>query len=217
MTRIIIAAAGEGERWNNFRNTPKHLMTIENEILLHRTYRQFRGYTEDIVIIGRDERYQVGDAKLEMPLSGNWLDFGKIYSSNHLWSNERTIIVFGDVYFTDDAVQKIMSNQDSYKFFMRRGPSKHTGKGHKEIFAFAFDGSMNEKIKQYIEYLVEKKQGGAGAWRLYLHMHGFKGSNYYVDYFKTNGYVEINDWTDDFDRSEDILRWEKMRLKFGAK
>ena len=218
MTRIIIAAAGNGERWNNFRNTPKHLMTIENEILLHRTYRQFRGYTEDIVIIGIDERYQVGDARLEMPLDGDWLDFGKMYSSNHLWSNTRTIIVFGDVYFTDDAVKKIMSNQDQYKFFMRKGKSKYTGKGHKEIFALAFDGSMNEKIKQHINELVAAKQRGAGAWRLYLHMQGFKQqSSYYVDYFKNGGYIEINDWTDDFDYPEDLLKWEKMRLKLGAK
>ena len=215
--RVIIAAAGEGERWNNFRNTPKHLVEIEGEVLLNRTVRQFKRYTNDIVIIGKDERYQIEGTTFSYPQIGNWLDFGKIYSSNHLWSDDKTIIVFGDVYFTDSAVEKIVYNQDDYKFFMRKGPSKHTGKGHKEIFAFAFVGGMNEKIKQYIEELVEKKQGGAGAWRLYLHMHGFKGSNYYVDYFKTNGYVEINDWTDDFDRSEDIVRWEKMRLKFGAK
>ncbi len=101
---------------------------------------------------------------------------------------------------------------------MRKGKSKYTGKGHKEIFAFAFDGGMNDKIKKNIEELIERKQGGAGAWRLYLHMQGFKQkSSYYVDYFITDGYIEINDWTDDFDRSEDIIRWEKMRLKLGAK
>lgn len=214
MTRIIIAAAGEGRRWNNFRNVPKHLVTIEGETLLNRIYKQFRDFSDDIVIISKDQRYAVGDAKLEPPLSGDWLDFGKIYSSSHLWSDDRTIIVFGDVYFTDKAVQKIVSNQDDYKFFMRKGPSKYTGKGHKEIFAFAFSGGMNEKIKSYIEQLVEIKQGGAGAWRLYLHMHGIK---HVRDYFKTDGYIEINDWTDDFDYPEDILKWEKMRLKFGAK
>lgn len=212
--RIIIAASGEGRRWNNFRNTPKHLVTIEGEILLNRIYKQFRDFTDDIVILSRDPRYQVGDARLEPPLDGEWLDFGKIYSSNHLWSDERTIIVFGDVYFTDEAVKTIISNTDEYKFFMRKGPSKYTGKGHKEIFAFAFSGGMNEKIKKYIHELVDKKQGGAGAWRLYLHMNKITHPR---DYFKSDGYVEINDWTDDFDYPEDILKWEKMRLKLGAK
>ena len=214
MNRIIIAAAGEGRRWNNFRNIPKHLAIVEGETLLNRIYKQFRDFSDDIVIISSDERYRIGDAKLESPMHGDWFDFGKIYSSNHLWSDERTIIVFGDVYFTDEAVQTIMSNKDPYKFFMRKGPSKYTGKGHKEIFAFAFDGSMNEKIKEHIHELVSINQGGAGAWRLYLHMHNITHAR---DYFKGDGYIEINDWTDDFDYPEDLLKWERMRLKFGAK
>lgn len=212
--RVIIAAAGEGKRWNNFLGIPKHLITIDNETLINRIYRQFRDFTDDIVILSADERYRVGDAILEAPLQGNWLDFGKIYSSHHLWSDQRTIIVFGDVYFTDEAVKKIVSNQDQYKFFMRKGPSKYTGKGHKEIFAFAFSGGMNEKIKQHIQELVNKKQGGAGAWRIYLHIHNIKHPR---DYFNSDGYIEINDWTDDFDYPEDLLKWQKMRLKLGAK
>lgn len=212
--RIIIAAAGDGTRWKNFRNTPKHLMTIEGDILLHRIYKQFNKFSNDIIIIGKDDRYKIEGAQLESPLLGDWLDFGKIYSSHHLWSDDRTIIVFGDVYFTDEAVEKIVSNQDDLKFFMRKGPSKFTGKGHKEIFAVAFSGGMNNKIKQSILKLIDKKQGGAGAWRLYLYIHNIKREG---DSFKTDGYVEINDWTDDFDRPEDIVRWEKMRLKFGAK
>lgn len=214
MTRIIIAAAGEGRRWNNFRNIPKHLAMIEGQRLIDRIYKQFSGFSDDIVIISKDVRYQIGNAKIEAPLEGEWFDFGKIYSSNHLWSNDRTIIVFGDVYFTDEAVQTIMLNKDQYKFFMRKGPSKYTGKGHKEIFAFAFDSSMNEKIRSYINQLIAMKQGGAGAWRLYLHMHNIKHQR---EYFKDDGHIEINDWTDDFDYPEDIIRWEKMRLKFGAK
>ena len=212
--RVIIAASGEGKRWNNFRNIPKHLVNVEGEILIHRIYRQFREYTDDIVIISTDDRYIIGDAKIQNPMPGDFLDFGKIYSSNHLWSDNRTVIVFGDVYFTDEAVQTIALNQDQYKFFMRKGPSKYTGKGHKEIFAFAFSGDMNEKIKTYIHELIDKRQGGAGAWRLYLHMHNITHPR---DYFKSDGYIEINDWTDDFDYPQDILKWEKMRLKFGAK
>ncbi len=106
MTRIIIAAAGEGIRWNNFRNTPKHLAIVEGERLIDRVYKQFSDFSNDVVIISKDQRYKVGNAKIEAPLEGEWLDFGKIYSSNHLWSENRTIIVFGDVYFTDEAIQK---------------------------------------------------------------------------------------------------------------
>lgn len=214
MIKVIVAAGGEGRRWNNFLNIPKHLITIDGETLLNRICRQFGKYTTEIVILSADERYRIDGATLKAPMLGDWLDFGKIYSSSHLWSDDRTIIVFGDVYFTDDAVKTIMSNKDQYKFFMRKGPSKYTGKGHKEIFAFSFSGDMNEKIKAHIHELVAKKQGGAGAWRLYLHMNNVTHPR---DYFKSDGYIEINDWTDDFDYPEDLLKWEKMRLKFGAK
>lgn len=215
--RVIIAAAGEGKRWGNYRNVPKHLVEIEGEILLHRIVRQFKKYTDDIIIIAKDERYSVDEIKITYPQQGEWYDFGKMYSSNHLWSNDRTVIVFGDVYFSDQAVEKIMTNKDDYKFFLRKGISKYTGKRHKEIFAFAFNGSMNERIKKDIEELVSKKQGGAGAWRLYLHMHNIVSTHNVEKMFKTDGYIEINDWTEDFDRAEDLLKWERMRLKFGAK
>ena len=215
--RVIIAAAGEGKRWSNYRNVPKHFVEVEGEILIHRIVKQFRRYTNDIVIVGNDERYMIEGTKHSFPQVGNWYDFGKIYSSNHLWSDTRTIIVFGDTYFTDDAVNKIMTDQNEYRFFLRKGPSKYTGKGHKEIFAVAFTGGMNEKIKQYIEQLIEKKQTGAGAWRLYLHMHGITNARNIQEAFKAGGYTEINDWTDDFDTPHDINKWEKMRLKFGAK
>jgi choline kinase len=215
--RVIIAAAGEGRRWSNYRNVPKHLIEIDGEILIHRIVRQFRDYTDDIVIIGNDERYIIDGTRHSFPQIGNWYDFGKIYSSTHLWSNKRTIIVFGDTYFTDEAVATIMSDQNEYRFFLRKGPSKYTGKGHKEIFAVAFSGGMNQKIKQYIEELIEKRQTGAGAWRLYLYMHGIENNRNIEECFKAGGYTEINDWTDDFDTPQDINKWEKMRLKFGAK
>lgn len=212
--RVIIAAGGEGERWNDFRNTPKHLIKIEEEILLHRTVKQFKKYSNDIIIIAKDERYKVEGSGLVSPQIGNWYDFGKIYSSNHIWSDKKTIIVFGDVYFTDEAVNKIMTDKNEYRFFLRKGPSKYTGKGHKEIFAISFSASMNEKIKTYIEELVDKKQTGAGAWRLYLHMHNKSNIRSVEECFKAGGYTEINDWTEDFDRAQDILKWEKMRKNY---
>lgn len=216
--RIIIAAAGQGERWYNYRNVPKHLINIEGEILLNRIVRQFKNYTNDIIVIGKDDRYLVDGSILENPIDGEWYDFGKIYSSNHLWSDTRTIIVFGDVYFTDDAVSKIVNDDNEYRFFMRTGPSKITLKKHKEIFALAFNSTMNNRIRTSIETLIAKKAiGGAGAWQLYLYMHGQTSyTRNMKKLLSSGGYTEINDWTDDFDTPQDIQRWEKRRLKFGA-
>ena len=205
--KVLIVAAGEGRRWENYRNVPKHIVEVEGEILLHRTYSQFKRYTDNIVIVSTDPRYAIGQTYA--PLVGNFFDFGKIYSSHLIWDEERTVIVFGDVYFTDEAVDTIMSNEDEFKFFLRKDKSSYTGKNHKEIFALAFSGGMNQRIKSAIETLIDRKQGGAGAWRLYLHLHGLDKAK--SGFYNTDGYVHIDDLTEDFDYHNDLIKWEKMR------
>jgi hypothetical protein len=205
--KVLIVAAGEGVRWQNYRNVPKHIVEVEGQILLHRTYAQFKRYTDNIVIVSTDPRYAIGQTYA--PLIGEFFDFGKIYSSYPIWDEERTIIVFGDVYFTDKAVETIMSNEDDFKFFLRKDKSSYTGKKHKEIFALAFNGGMNQRIKSSIETLIERKIGAPGAWRLYLHLHGLDNAR--SGFYNTDGYVHIDDWTEDFDYPDDLIKWEKMR------
>jgi hypothetical protein len=102
-----------------------------------------------------------------------------------------------------------MSDTHDFKFFLRKDKSSYTGKNHKEIFALAFAGGMNQRIKSAIETLIDRKQGGAGAWRLYLHLHGLDKAK--SGFYKTDGYVHIDDWTEDFDYPNDLIKWEKMR------
>jgi hypothetical protein len=102
-----------------------------------------------------------------------------------------------------------MLNKDDFKFFLRKDKSSYTGKKHKEIFALAFNGGMNQRIKSAIETLIDRQQGGAGAWRLYLHLHGLDNAK--SGFYNTDGYVHIDDWTEDFDYPDDLIKWEKMR------
>lgn len=211
--RIIIAAGGKAERWRNYRNTTKHLVVVEGEILLERTIKQFKKYTDDIIIIS-DEEYIFEGTQLEKPLKGNWYDFGKIYSSHHLWSNDKTFIIYGDVYFTDEAVEKIMASEGDYKFFLRSSASNFTHKKYGEIFGLSFSGSMNDNIKKNIEALISKENTGPGTWELYYYMHNIASISQVKQTINMNGYIEINDWTDDFDAPGDLLYWEHNRLSF---
>lgn len=211
--RIIIAAGGKAERWKNYRNVPKHLVVVEGEVLLERTIKQFKKYTDDIIISNNDN-YVFDGIRLEKPLEGDWYDFGKIYSSHHLWSNDKTFIIYGDVYFTDEAVEKIMTSQGDYKFFLRSSSSKFTNKKYGEVFGIAFSGDMSDKIKKNIETLIKGKRKGAGTWELYYYMHSISGITKVKSTFNLGGYIEIDDWTDDFDTQEDIENWEKSRLAF---
>jgi CTP:phosphocholine cytidylyltransferase-like protein len=213
MKRVIIAAGGEAIRWGNYNGTPKHLIEIEGEILLNRTVRQFKKYTDDIIIIARTNDYLINDARLEKPIDGEWYDFGKIYSSHHLWSNDETIIIFGDVYFTDKAVEKIMNFVGEYKFFLRKSGSKLTGKKYAEIFGLYFSNKMKDNIKKSLEYLIDKKQDGVGAWQLYFHMHGINHIRQIGKPVSCGGYIEIDDWTEDFDKPKDFIVWQSMRFK----
>jgi choline kinase len=58
--KVLIVAAGEGVRWENYRNVPKHIVEVEGEVLLNRTYAQFKRYTDNIVIVSTDPRYAIG-------------------------------------------------------------------------------------------------------------------------------------------------------------
>jgi hypothetical protein len=210
-TRVIILAAGDGTRWDNYRDTPKHLVTIEKEILLHRTVKQFLKHTDDVCIVGLDERYNVEGATLYIPkvVNTNYKDGNKFMSSQTLWNKHgRTVLVFGDVYFTNDAVKMIMSTPGEFKWFLRKGASEISGARWKEIFAFAFDPTMINNITQTLLLLISRDQVQKQAgWSLYKSMIGTA----YGDIFANHHHVNIDDWTEDFDFPEDLEIWEEHR------
>ena len=66
--RILILAAGDGTRWNNYRGVPKHLAPLCGEPILHRTVRMIteRRPDADVRVIVRDmsdRRYLVAGSK----------------------------------------------------------------------------------------------------------------------------------------------------------
>jgi len=212
-TKVIILAAGDGSRWGNYRDTPKHLVKVEREVLLHRACRQFLKYTDSVSVIGLDERYKVDETSLYIVKSPNtnWKDGAKIMCSKNLWSTSgRTVLVFGDVYFTNEAVKAIMTDKDSdFRFYLRKGPNKETGARWKEIFAIAFKSHMNHNVAQTTLLQISRGQMDRTAgWALYKAMIGpvFGG-----DMFANLHHVEINDWTEDFDFPEDLEIWEEHR------
>ena len=215
--RVIILAAGNSERWKNFRGTPKHLTKVEGKVLLERTCKQFLKYTDDVLVIGLDERYQVDGTSLYVIKSDNtnWKDASKFLSSKDLWLRDgKTILAFGDVYFTSEAVKTIMKDKDPFKFFLRRGANEETGARHREIFALTFNQTMAQTIGQNLLYLVSMAQAQRQAgWALYSYMIGTTTNGLFNNPF----FIEINDWTEDFDDQEDLEIWEEHRKKSRGK
>lgn len=221
--RVLVLAAGDGRRWNNHEGSPKHLVNIEGERLLDRTIRQFKKYTNNIIVVGVDERYKVDGLELFVPKPParfvypkklkvrGWKEMDKFASSMHLWSEGRTTLVLGDVYFTDEAVETIMNCDKTWTTFCRTGGSQITGKDYKEIFAFSLDKQHHEEFINAIEKLIDvvKTSGGWSLYRLLT-----RGIHEAVDHnllFDNDRYVEIDDWTEDFDCARDLINWKAKR------
>lgn len=211
MTRVIILAAGDNSRWQNFRETPNHLTKVEGKVLLERTVDQFLKYTDDVCVIGGSKDYVITGSSLYIVKSPHtqWGDCAKFLSSKNMWNaNGRTVLVFGDTYFTSGAVKKIMTDKSDYKFFLRTGPSKLSGAKQKEMFALGFSSAGSREVNQKLMHLVSTGncQHNA-AWSLYIQMIGTTANGL----FNNPHFVEIDDWTTDFDTPEDLETWETNR------
>ena len=112
------------------------------------------------------------------------------------------------MYFTDDAVERIMNDPYGLSFYLRSKGSHLTKKLWKEIWGIGFEGSSIPILESAILKIIESKENySAGGWRLH--------DQFTQDKQKFHS-VEIDDWTEDFDFPADIDTWEKRRKRFLA-
>jgi choline kinase len=86
--KVLMVAAGEGVRWENYRNVPKHIVEVEGQVLLHGTDAPFKRYTDNIVIVSTDPRYAIGQTYASIGRRFP-IDFGKPCTSSYLLSGMR--------------------------------------------------------------------------------------------------------------------------------
>ena len=202
--RVLILAAGDGSRWGNYRGTAKHFVNIDGEKLLHRTCNQFLKCTSDVRVVGKSKKYSYPGTKLFIPRHDpSWGDFAKYQSSRKLWLSGRTTLAFGDVYYSDNAVETIMTTSEEIMWFLRHNNSTITG-GRPEIFTLAFDGAAHALIGSHLDALIKGNVPQPGAWRLYRSM---VRPNYHDNKIHT----VIDDETTDFDFPYDLDNFESLR------
>lgn len=209
MRTIIIAAGGKGTRWNKHLGVKKHEVKIDGQQISQRTKEQFE---------------HLGDEDINLLLKGKsqYGDLDKIWSSRHLWNKaDRTIIVFGDTYFTDAAIEKISEyKHPGFVVFGRIEPSEITGKPYGELYAVSFFENDFDRIQQAIERVVKLQERGAietaNLWALYRAMHKFP-DDLMNQHFAGEGVITINDETEDFDWPVDYDRWMKLRRSNNKK
>ena len=218
LTNVIMICAGDGSRWNNNLKTNKHFIEIEGEMILDRAIRLVNKYKTgktNIYVVGNDDRYErKGTTWYKPKLNPKNFDTDKFLSSEELWNKKgRTVVLYGDVWFSEFAMQSIMEYQDkNWLTFGRAADSSRTGKKYGECFAQSFYPKDIEKHKESLKIVRDlykaKKIGRCGGWEQYRCMIGVPECPMHVIYGQ---FFDIDDFTDDFDSKEDYDKWIDRR------
>jgi GTP:adenosylcobinamide-phosphate guanylyltransferase len=213
MTRALILAAGEMTRWNGYLSVPKHLIPIQGEPLIHRTQRMLaeRG-VEDIHVVCQAERTDYllpGSHRVEpVWVARDWQQEQE--SSRHMWSREApTLILYGDVYFTPELLDRITSDPaDTWAVYARWEASEITGRAWGEMFGWVIPPREHGRIDTSRDAAIAAKQAGVTGrclgWEVYRHAVGVDWHYHHCD--GIHG-VEHSDASDDFDYPHDYDEW----------
>lgn len=227
-THVLVLCAGEATRWQGHMNTPrKHLVQLESEVLLARTLRQAAAYQPDKITV----LVRPGDEALYRPWCPGYVQLHaieavpldqqtpawKYLSSEPQWHRGgRTISLLGDVWFSDEAMDTIFRWPDrGWWSFGRAGASDKTGCAYGEIFAHRFDdsGEHARSLAQLDElYRIQACMEQASGWAL-LQLMTQQDPNMRV---VGERFVEIDDFTEDFDYPQDYDNWVHRRAQHQA-
>ena len=208
----IIMCGGNYKYWE----TPKQLQVVNGETLVARTIRLLRenGVT-DIAISSNDKRFDnFGVPRLEhnntfetdgKNIKGYWVD--AFYPTN-----ESVTYLFGDVYYTDYAIAKILDNTTNGVLFFgsRKINRENYHKEWEEPFAFKVaNQEMFRKAIDTCKFMKDKKKTKREpiAWELYRVLNGIDINTHLIK----DNYVAIDDETTDFDTPKEL---EEMRCYY---
>ncbi len=208
-TRFIIIAAGNGSRWDNHLGIPKHYAMIDGEPIIERTVRLLkeRG-AQDIWVVST--KYDMPDARPYYPtLNPDNEDADKFISSQDIWSkNRRTVVIYGDVYFTENAIDIILNEPcPYYRLFCRPTHSEKFGYPYGECFAVSFysldHGSLKYNLQRLVHLFKADVIDRIGGWELTRLMAGvpIHEMNDHKNFLEN--YIIIDDETNDVDYPSD--------------
>lgn len=228
MDRVILTAAGQGTRWGPGQqpkpqwqgSLPKHLTVVEGEALLHRSVRLFRDAGADVWITGPpdDSRYEIPESTLFVPINRPDDKECSMYSwARPIWNPEgRTIHCYGDVWYSEECVQSIMSfPKREWHMWWRPHGSKTTGKQWNEVWAHSFWPEHiemeNELIRRVVDLMNQRAIPRALIYEMYKLKHGKLLPFRYTQRALGDDVTTIDDWTEDFDQLQDLDKWLARR------
>jgi hypothetical protein len=114
----------------------------------------------------------------------------------------RTLILLGDVYFSESAVRVVVSSDGFVHFFGRRGRNRFTGRCHGEMFGLGFAAAAAPLIVRAAELALHYTVLGewGNLWDTYHCLLNFPIRSRQTD---SNVFRELDDITDDVDTPHD--------------
>lgn len=156
--KYIIMCDGKGTRWNNYTNVPKHLITINGEVLLERTVRQLNEKDPDskVIITSHDKRYDIKGSVRYEP-KNNKLEIDRFTEE---LIEDNICFLYGDTYYPDESIDVIIKNKnDDILFFGNE----------KSIVAIKVANS--KEFKKHIDNVktlfIENKIKTCKGWQVY--------------------------------------------------
>jgi hypothetical protein len=224
---VFILASGPARRANGEH---KQLWTVDGEPVILRTVRHFAeklGW-RTILVTPHEAIVQcmVDNLKQETKQSVfSVVDVGSpclmtvtVQMTQQQWTGQN-LFLLGDVYFTDRgfrAIEEALESSLETLFYGRREPSLITG-GPGEVFGWQFPSTRSQEMlracdaarKQW-EHALRAPYDGVGTpmgtpWQIYRYLNDVP-----LDQHQCPGnWVEINDFTDDFDSKERYDAWHR--------
>lgn len=202
--KYIIMAGGEYKAFK----IPKQLSVVRGEVLIERTIRLLKeNGVNEIYISSNDPRFDKYATRLENKDNNFIVENG---SSTGYWLdafypiNENVCYIFGDVYFSLEAIKTIVNYETTENVLFGTGIAKNEEhKNWGEPFAY--------KVNKYDEFMngvkTVKKLFDEGktirhpiVWELYRYLHNLDINVQRI----TTDYVVIDDYTIDIDSPERI-------------
>lgn len=213
----VIMCGGFYEQWE----TPKQLQIVNGERIVERTIRLLKeNGVKDIVITSNNPVFdELGVPRLEHEnsyryengkLNGYWLD--AFYPKFR--KNQKATFIFGDVYFTEDAIKQIVEYKgEGNVLFGSRLATNLEGKNYGEPFAYVVNdmGTFYEGIKAVKKLQDEGKTKRVPiVWELYRYLNGLDVN---VQRVLPETFIVIDDETDDADSPEKLKRMNESLNK----